>query len=97
MNFLEVDEAKKEAAMAAKSNKRSRKRKSSFAGGDDEVSPGKVAKKSIEQDVKSGTEISSQQRRTGRWTSEEVAFCDKLMEKFKTGELPIPDGVKMNE
>lgn len=97
MNFLEVDEAKKEAAMAAKSNKRSRKRKSSFAGADDEVSPGKVAKKSIEQDVKSGTEVSSQQRRTGRWTTEEVAFCDKLMEKFKTGELPIPDGVKMNE
>jgi len=97
MNFLEVDEAKKEAAMAAKSNKRSRKRKSSFGEADDDMSPGKVAKKSFEEDVKSGGEGSSQQRRTGRWTSEEVAFCDKLMEKFKTGELPIPDGVKMNE
>ena len=96
INFLEVDEARKEVAMLAKSNKRSRKRRS-FPATDDEASPGKVAKKSIDQDVKSADEGSSQQRRTGRWTTEEVAFCDKLMEKFKTGELPIPDGVKMNE
>ena len=35
--------------------------------------------------------------RTGRWTAEEMAFCDKLIEKFKAGELPLTDGVKLND
>lgn len=35
--------------------------------------------------------------RTGRWTSEEMAFCDKLIERFKAGELPVPEGVKLND
>jgi hypothetical protein len=37
------------------------------------------------------------ERRTGRWTNEEMAYCDKLIAKFGTGELPITDGVKLNE
>lgn len=37
------------------------------------------------------------ERRTGRWTSEEVAYCDKLISKFEAGELPIAEGVKLNE
>lgn len=39
----------------------------------------------------------SSDRRTGRWTNEEMTLCDKLMEKFETGELPITDGIKLNE
>lgn len=35
--------------------------------------------------------------RTGRWTAEEMAFCDKLIEKFKAGELPLTDGTKLND
>ena len=37
------------------------------------------------------------ERRTGRWTNEEMALCDKLILKFGTGELPVMDGVKLNE
>ena len=36
-------------------------------------------------------------RRTGRWTNEEMLYCDKLMAKFSSGEIPIPDGIKLNE
>ena len=36
-------------------------------------------------------------RRTGRWTPEEMAYCDKLIAKFQTGELPVTDGIKLNE
>jgi hypothetical protein len=36
-------------------------------------------------------------RRTGRWTTEEMAYCDKLIAKFESGELPISSGIKLNE
>ena len=35
--------------------------------------------------------------RTGRWTPEEMALCDKLVDRFKAGDLPIMDGVKLND
>jgi hypothetical protein len=35
--------------------------------------------------------------RTGRWTAEEMAFCDILTETFKVGELPVTNGVKLND
>jgi hypothetical protein len=37
------------------------------------------------------------ERRTGRWTTEEMAYCDKLIAKFESGELPISSGIKLNE
>ncbi|KAL3909752.1 MAG: hypothetical protein SGILL_007961 [Bacillariaceae sp.] len=37
------------------------------------------------------------ERRTGRWTTEEMAYCDKLIAKFESGELPISAGIKLNE
>ncbi|KAL7556839.1 hypothetical protein ACA910_016313 [Epithemia clementina (nom. ined.)] len=37
------------------------------------------------------------ERRTGRWTIEEMALCDRLILKFGIGELPVQDGVKLNE
>ncbi|GAX28508.1 hypothetical protein FisN_12Hh127 [Fistulifera solaris] len=37
------------------------------------------------------------ERRTGRWTTDEMAYCDKLIEKFEKGEVPIEDGSKLNE
>lgn len=36
-------------------------------------------------------------RRTGRWTTEEMAYCDKLIQKFESGELPLSNGIKLNE
>lgn len=41
--------------------------------------------------------LSLSERRTGRWTNEEMTYCDKLIAKFSEGELPLPDGVKLNE
>lgn len=37
------------------------------------------------------------ERRTGRWTNEEMAYCDKLIAKFESGELPVSSGIKLNE
>lgn len=35
--------------------------------------------------------------RTGRWTTEETAYCDLLIDLFEKGSLPIPDGIKLND
>lgn len=35
--------------------------------------------------------------RTGRWTAEETDFCDKLIAEFEAGNLPIMDGIKLND
>ena len=35
--------------------------------------------------------------RTGRWTPEEIAYCDKLIEHFSHGSLPIPEKLKLND
>lgn len=37
------------------------------------------------------------EKRTGRWTPEEMAYCDKLISKFESGELPLVDGIKLND
>lgn len=39
----------------------------------------------------------SSELRTGRWTSEETTYCDKLIQKFMAGRLPLPEGIKLNE
>lgn len=51
-------------------------------------------------DASNGTEDKTSyvsERRTGRWTVEEMTFCDKLIEKFESGELPVVNGIKLNE
>lgn len=45
----------------------------------------------------SGSEDPGSEQRTGRWSPEEMTYCDKLIEKFESGELPIEEGVKLNE
>lgn len=35
--------------------------------------------------------------RTGRWTTEEMSFCDRLIQLFTAGDLPIGDGTKLND
>lgn len=42
-------------------------------------------------------ETDGSELRIGRWTVEETAYCDKLIEHFERGALPIPDGVKLND
>jgi hypothetical protein len=36
-------------------------------------------------------------RRTGRWTNEEMIYCDKLILSFERGCIPLGEGVKLNE
>jgi len=35
--------------------------------------------------------------RTGRWTTEEMAFCEHMIKLFKSGDLPVSEGTKMND
>lgn len=37
------------------------------------------------------------ERRTGRWTPEEMAYCDILIDKFAAGQLPLAEGIKLND
>jgi hypothetical protein len=53
-------------------------------------------RKSSEADL-GNTGVYVSDRRTGRWTTEEMAYCDKLIHKFGSGELPLGNGVKLNE
>ena len=39
----------------------------------------------------------SSELRTGRWTTEETAYCDRLIQKFILGRLPVSEGIKLNE
>jgi len=36
-------------------------------------------------------------QRTGRWTQEETAYVDMLLETFDRGQLPLPDGMRLND
>jgi hypothetical protein len=35
--------------------------------------------------------------RTGRWTNEEMNLCDKMIEMFTAGSLPLSDGTRLND
>jgi len=83
MSFREIDEAKKNNQNLTDANRgKNRKRKSA---------PGQIS----DIDPINGVYVSD--RRTGRWTTEEMAFCDNLIAKFESGELPISSGLKLNE
>jgi hypothetical protein len=81
MSFREIDEAHRTASAIPRAAK-SRGRKRKADPGDSALD-------------EKGSYIS--ERRTGRWTTEEMAYCDKLMEKFEMGQIPVADGVKLNE
>ena len=83
MSFREIDEARKNnQSLAAANRGKNRKRKGA---------PGQLS----DIDTVNGVYVSD--RRTGRWTTEEMAYCDKLISKFESGELPISSGLKLNE
>jgi len=82
MSFREIDEAKRTSVALPNAPKgRGRKRKS--------------GSEASAIDEKVGAYVS--ERRTGRWTQEETALCEKLINKFQTGELPVTGGMKLNE
>lgn len=83
MSFREIDEARKNNQSLSNANRgKNRKRKGA---------PGQIS----DLDTVNGVYVSD--RRTGRWTTEEMAYCDKLIAKFESGELPISSGLKLNE
>ncbi|CAB9518906.1 phosphotransferase system component [Seminavis robusta] len=97
MSFYEIDEAKAAAAKLAPSEKRGKKRKNATIARLNPTSAlasGASANGGSVEDKGSGE---SSDLRTGRWTTEETAYCDKLIAKFESGELPIVDGIKLND
>jgi hypothetical protein len=89
MSFREIDEARKSAASLPANKGKGRKRKGA---------PGSGSESGTDLDAAAaggGGYVS--ERRTGRWTTEEMVYCDKLIAKFESGELPIASGVKLNE
>jgi hypothetical protein len=85
MKFDEIDGAKAAAANMSPSVKRGKKRKNATIA---RLNPSNSG-------MEEGGEGSD--LRTGRWTTEETLYCDKLVEKFEQGELPISDGIKLND
>ena len=85
MKFDEIDGAKAAAANMSPSVKRGKKRKNATIA---RLNPSNTGM----EDAGEGADL-----RTGRWTTEETLYCDKLVEKFEQGELPIADGIKLND
>jgi hypothetical protein len=82
VSFREIDEALRTALVLSPSSAVARNRK----------------RKGTDDVLEAVNPLSSfAERRTGRWTVEEMAYCDKLIAKFSLGELPLPDSVKLNE
>jgi hypothetical protein len=102
MSFNEIDEAKRSAVLASLSKgkeKRGRKRKNSVISQDDGSVESKASKptKTRKQSISEKDGKDNQDLRTGRWTMEEMAFCDKLIFCFKEGLLPAAEGTKLND
>jgi hypothetical protein len=100
MSFEEIDEARRIAAETVSNSKstggRGKKRKNAtiarlnpevMAGGEHDGGSSASTNPTAE----------SSDARTGRWTEAEIAYCDKLVDKFETGQLPLQNGVKLNE
>lgn len=87
MDFHEIDAAKAAAATMAPSSKRGKKRKNATIA---RLNP--TAGNAVSEETGEDADL-----RTGRWTTEETRFCDKLIEHFEAGSLPIADGLKLND
>lgn len=102
MTFDEIDSATKESE-ANQLDKRGRKRKNSVLSFDD-ADASTSGDSSSKQDMKNRKRSFDDMRdcdgsgcRTGRWTTEEIDFCDKLIALFKDGKLPLIQGTKLND
>lgn len=83
MSFRELDEARKTAAAFANNSKRNSKKRKSSSNPENYFEREKAGEQS--------------DRRTGRWTKEEMDHVDQLICRFESGELPLIDGVKLND
>lgn len=85
MSFREIDDASRTAASLPQQKNRGKKRKS-IDGIDAAIDLGPCT-----------TSPQFSELRTGRWSTEEMAYCDRLMAKFSEGALPVAEGTKLNE
>jgi hypothetical protein len=95
MSFREIDETRRTAAALASSKLGRPKKRKGGAGSDPAMIPGGGA--GGDAGGGAGDDFGFSDRRTGRWTTEEMAFCDKLMQFFAEGLLPVASGIKLNE
>jgi len=110
MSLAELDRAvqlKKEAAMKAKKldssavlNDNGKRDRSSV--GDDVIevqAETSYLLLSHTQGMSGGSVMSAEGDfwRTGRWTDEETQYVDCLVEAFDRGQLPVPNGVRLND
>jgi hypothetical protein len=89
MDFSEIDEARIAAANMAPSSKRGKKRKNATIA---RLNPSNSFGTNGADESGDGSDL-----RTGRWTVEETDYCDKLISAYELGELPISEGVKLND
>lgn len=89
MDFSEIDQARIAAANMAPSSKRGKKRKNATIA---RLNPSNSLGANGTEDQNDGSDL-----RTGRWTAEETEYCDKLIAAYEKGELPISEGVKLND
>lgn len=85
MFFRELDEGRKAAATLANNKKRNRKRKGAS---------GTTQEPLFENDYRVPE---PGERRSGRWTKEETIYVDELIATFERGELPLENGIKLND
>jgi len=89
MDFSEIDQARIAAASMAPSSKRGKKRKNATIA---RLNPSNSLGGNGTDESGDGSDL-----RTGRWTAEETEYCDKLIVSYERGELPISEGVKLND
>ena len=90
MDFSEIDQARVAAANMAPSSKRGKKRKNATIA---RLNPSNsLGTNGTDDQSGDGSDL-----RTGRWTAEETEYCDKLISAYEIGELPISEGVKLND
>ena len=89
MDFSEIDQARIAAASMAPSSKRGKKRKNATIA---RLNPSNSLGSNGTDESGDGSDL-----RTGRWTVEETEYCDKLISAYERGELPISEGVKLND
>jgi hypothetical protein len=95
LSFHEIKRALDEAAKTNLSRKRGKKRRNATLA---RLNP---SLKAITNDTcpdgeKSKATHESSDLRTGRWTPEEIEYCDKVIEHFSAGTLPIPDDIRLH-
>jgi len=96
MTFTEVDEARKAASISKLTSKRGRKRRNSTIS-ENESNDENGSTSSDAPTIRNEKDMGMANCRTGRWTPEEIKFCDTLISSFKQGQLPLAEGIKLND